>query len=93
VNSRLVGRVHTDGTWAYSRRTERKLSTASSGATTNEADLYFLLTTGHAARLAASIFGSSSLGGVGSSGKGCCEIKRIAGCLRLGRVIRRQVMA
>ena len=97
MNSRLVVRVHSDGTWAYSRRTERKknvyLSTKSSGATGNETDLYFLLTTGHAASLAASIFRSSSLGGVRSSGKGCCEIKRIAGGLRLGRVIRRQVMA
>jgi hypothetical protein len=69
------------------------LSTKSSGATTTETDLYFLLTTGHAAGLAASIFGSSSLGGVRSSGQGRCEIKRIAGGLRLGRVIRRQVMA
>jgi hypothetical protein len=52
MNSRLVVRVHTDGTWAYSRRTERKnvyLSTkTSSRATTNETDFDFLLTTGHA---------------------------------------------
>jgi hypothetical protein len=99
MNSRLAARVHTDGTWAYSRRTERKkeknvyLSTKSSRATANETDLYFLLTTGHAASLAASIFGSSSLGGIRSSGKGRCEIKRIAGGLRLRGVIRRQVMA
>ncbi len=59
------------------------LSTKSNRATANETDLYFLLTTGHAASLAASIFGSSSLGGVRSSGKGRCEIKRIAGGLRL----------
>jgi hypothetical protein len=73
-----------------------QLSTKSSRATSNETetDLYFLLTTGHAACLAASIFGSSSLGGVGSSGKGRSEIKRIAGGRRLlRRVIRGQVMA
>jgi hypothetical protein len=95
MNSRLFARAHTDGTWAYSRRTERKkknvcLSTKSSRAT---ADLYLLLTTGHAARLAASIFGPSSLGRVRSSGKRRCEIKRIAGGLRLRWVIRGQVMA
>ena len=93
MNSRLFDRVHNGGTWAYSRRTERKkkivqLSTKSSRAT----NLYFLLTTGHAARLAASIFGSSTLSGVCSSGKRGGEIKRIAGGLRLLRVIGREVV-
>ena len=97
MNSRLFARAHTGGTWAYSRHTERKkvqLSTKSNRTMANETDLDFLLTTGHAACLAASIFGSSTLSRVRSSGKGRCEIERIAWGLRLlRRVIRRQVMA
>jgi hypothetical protein len=35
MNSRLFGRVHTDGTWAYSRRTEKeKMSTKRRGSGT-----------------------------------------------------------
>jgi hypothetical protein len=56
------------------------LGTKSSRATANETDLYFLLTTGHAACLAANTFGSSSLGRVRSFRKGRC---RIAGGRRL----------
>src|SRR5260370_4171395 len=69
-------------------------SRRANGTGSNETDLDFLLTTGHAACLAASIFWSSSLSCVSGSGKGCCEIKRIAGGRRLrGRVIRWEVMA
>ena len=45
----------------------------SSGARANETDLYFLLTTGHAASLAANIFGSSSLVVSAALGRGAAR--------------------
>lgn len=97
MNPRHVARVHTDGTWVYSRHTEKRSLEHLSQPRTGEqgwTDLYFLLTTSHAARLAARIFRSSSLSGVCRSGEGRCEIKRIS-CGRglLGRVIGRKVVS
>jgi hypothetical protein len=95
MNPLLVARVHTDDTWAYFHRTERGgLSTKNRRApASNKTDLDFLLTTSHAACLAASIFRPSSLSRVRRSGKGRCEIKRIAGGRRLlGRIVWRKVV-
>ena len=71
IDPRLVARARTDGIWAYSRRTEggekkRGFSTRRNATLGNddETNFDFLLTTGHTARLAASVFWTSALRGV-----------------------------
>jgi hypothetical protein len=99
MDSRLVDRAHIGGTWVYSRRTSKKngiqheRKKAAARRADDESDLDFLLTTGHATRLAASVFRSPALGRVCGSGEWGWEIKSMAGRRRLGRrVVRGQIV-
>jgi hypothetical protein len=69
INPCLIARAHTGGTWAYSRHTEGKKKmqfehkVGMLPMVMTRTDLDFLLTTGHTACLAASVFWTSALRG------------------------------